>query len=122
MVLNRSQVKRPVLPQQIEPCEPLGGDVVVRGMSLSERMATDDLNIKAAAPLEGETDEEARARAGRLVVPRTLRVCVVDDEGAPVLTEQEWDALGATHQSLVFHLFFIALRLSGRDPEAIQKN
>lgn len=122
MVLNRSQVKRPVLPQQVEPCEPLGGDVIVRGMLHSERMATDELNIKAAVPLEGETEEEARARAGRLVVPRTLHVCVVDDEGQSVLTEREWDTIGATHQSLVFNLFFIALRLSGRDPEAIQKN
>ncbi|WP_431512614.1 hypothetical protein [Variovorax sp. DAIF25] len=122
MVVNRNSVRKPVLPQQIEPCEPLGGDVVVRGLLMSERMALDDLNEKAAKPLEGESEEQARTRAGKLIVPRMLNACVVDDEGMPVLSMDEWDVFGGAHRRLTFHLFGIALRLSGRDPEAVKKN
>lgn len=122
MVVNRSQVKEPKLPQQIEPCPELGGDVVVRGLLLSERMELDEINEKAKAPLEGETDEQARTRAGKLVVPRTLHACVVDDEGQPVLSVDQWDIFGGAHRGTTFRLFEIALHMCGRIPEAVQKN
>jgi hypothetical protein len=122
MVLNRSQVKQPTLPQQIEPCEELGGDVIVRGLLLSKRMELDEINDKAKEPLEGETDEQARTRAGKLVVPRTLHACVVDDEGQPLLSMDQWDIFGGAHRATTFRLFEIALRMCGRIPEVVQKN
>lgn len=122
MVLNRSQVKEPKLPEQIEPCDELGGDVIVRGLLLSRRMELDEINDKAKEPLEGETDEQARTRAGKLVVPRTLHACVVDDEGHPVLSMDQWDIFGGAHRATTFRLFEIALRMCGRIPEDVQKN
>lgn len=122
MVLNRSQVKEPKLPQQIEPCDELGGDVIVRGLLLSKRMELDEINDKAKEPLEGETDEQARTRAGKLVVPRTLHACVVDDEGHPLLSMDQWDIFGGAHRATTFRLFEIALRMCGRIPEDVQKN
>lgn len=122
MVLNRRQAKVPQLPQQIEPCEELGGDVVVRGLLLSKRMEIDEINDKAKVPLEGETDEEARTRAGKLVIPRTLHACVVDDEGEPVLSPEQWDVFGGAHRATTYRLFEVALRMCGRITEDVRKN
>jgi hypothetical protein len=122
MVLNRSQVEDPKLPQQVEPVPELGGDVIVRGLLLSARMELDDINEKAKVPLEGETDEEARIRAGKLVVPRMLNATVVDDEGHPIFTIGQWDVFGGAHRGTTFRLFEIALRMSGRIAEEVRKN
>jgi hypothetical protein len=122
MVLNRAQCTAPSLPEQIEPVAELGGDVIVRGLLLSERMHLDDINEKAKVPLEGETDEQARSRAGKLVVPRMLHACVVDDERMPIFTLDQWDVFGGTHRATVFRLFDIALRMSGRYTEDVAKN
>lgn len=122
MVLNRSQVPVQKLPEQVEPVPELGGDVVVRGLLLSERMQIDDINEKAKVPQEGETDEDARIRAGKLVVPRMLSATVVDDEGQPLFSLEQWDVFGGKHRATTFRLFDIALRLSGRITEVVEKN
>lgn len=122
MPLDRSQITIPALPQQIEPCEPLGGDVILRGMLLSERLENDALNRQAREPLEGETEEQARARAGALVTPRLLHKCVVDERGQPLLSVHEWDVFGAGQPGELFRLFNIAMRLSGYDSKAEEKN
>ncbi|MBJ2155265.1 hypothetical protein [Variovorax sp. IB41] len=122
MALDRKNLKVPTLPQQVEPCEELGGDVIVRGMLLSERLENDALNQKAREPLEGETEDQARARAGSLVTPRLLHKCVVDDAGQPLMSVHEWDMFGAAHSEAFFSLFHIALRLSGQDSKATAKN
>jgi hypothetical protein len=122
MALDRKNLKVPTLPQQVEPCDELGGDVIVRGMLLSERLENDALNQKAREPLEGETEDQARARAGSLVTPRLLHKCVVDDAGNPLMSVREWDVCGAAHSDTFFRLFHVALRLSGQDSKAAEKN
>lgn len=122
MVLNRSQVPEQKLPEQVEPVPELGGDVIVRGLLLSKRMELDEINDKAKVPLEGETDEEARTRAGKLVVPRMLHACVVDDEGHSIMSLEQWDVFGGKHRATIFRLFDIALRMCGRITEDVQKN
>lgn len=122
MALQRSQIKLPVLPKEAVQVEALGGEVIVRGMLLSERLQNDRLNAEARKPVDGETEEQGRARAGGLIVPRVLHQCVVDPDGASLMTADEWDQFGALHRADVFRLFNVAMRLSGQDLEAAEKN
>ncbi len=122
MALDATTVKRKKLPRETVPVEDLGGDVIVRGLLLSERMRHDSLNTEAQKPLEGETEQQAKARAGAAVLPRTLHCCVVDEEGAPLMSAQEWDEFGGTNTAAAFLLFNTAMRLSGQNLEAVEKN
>lgn len=122
MALKRRDIKVPSLPQQVETSELLGGEVVVRGLLLSERMEVDQLNATASKARDGETEDQARARAGSQVIPRMLARCVVDDDGEALLSASEWDALGASNPGEIYRLFNVAMRLSGQDIPAIEKN
>jgi hypothetical protein len=122
MALDRNQIKLPVLPRETVQVDSLGGEVIVRGLLLSERMRNDRLNEFARQPLDGETEDDARARAGSLVVPRVLAQTVIDADGQPLMNATEWDQFGSVNRSDVFHLFNTAMRLSGQDQAAIEKN
>ena len=122
MVLSRKQIKPPTLKQKVEPFPPLGGDVIVRGLLLSQRLESDSLNRHAREVREDETEEEARARAGAQVAPRVLQRCVVDEAGEPLLSALEWDVLGSSSPEDVLRLFNVAMGLSGQDSEEIEKN
>lgn len=122
MALNRDQITLPALPEEIVPVPSLGGDVRVRAMLLNERLVHDNLVVMARKPLEGETDDDARARAGSMVVAQLLHVCVVDDGGNRLLTPAEWNAVGASARDDVYKLFNVARRLCGKDQADVEKN
>jgi hypothetical protein len=121
-MLTRIGVKPIVYPRETAECPELGGDVIVRGMSLSERLALSALNADLRTPKEGEPEVSAQARAGAQMVPLTLAQTVELEDGSPVYTPKEWDQLGADHPGLVLRLFRIARRLSGQDNETLAKN
>jgi hypothetical protein len=122
MALDRSQIKVPTLPKEAVQVDGLGGEVVVRGLRLSERLQLDALNRLASAPREGEPEDEARVRAGSLALPRVLAACVVDGDGEPLMSAAEWDIFGAKHRTEAFVLFNTAMRLSGQDQAELEKN
>jgi len=122
MALDRSQIKLPELPKETVAVESLGGEVIVRGMLLSERLASDNVHAASRNPREGETEDDAHARAGTAIVFRVLHTCVVDDSGKRLLSIEEWDAFGTAHQTDVFRLFNTAMRLSGQDLGDVEKN
>ena len=124
MALDRSQIQLPELPKETVLVESLGGEVIVRGMLLSERLTNDGLRASERKPREGETDDAAHARAGAAVIFRVLHICVVDDSGNRLMTVQEWDQFGtaAAHQNDAFRLFNTAMRLSGQDLGDVEKN
>ena len=122
MALSRNQITLPTLPEEIVPVPSLGGEVRVRAMLLSERLLHDNLVITARKPLEGESVEQARARAGSMVVAQLLHVSVVGDDGNPLLTPLEWNALGGISRADVYTLFYAARRLSGMDRADVEKN
>lgn len=122
MALNRSQISLPELPKEVVAVESLGGEVIVRGMLLSERLASDGVHASARKPQEGESEGDAHARAGAAIIFRTLHTCVVDDSGGRLMTVQEWDAFGTAHQTDAFRLFNVAMRLSGQDLGDVEKN
>lgn len=121
-LIERSAVQTPALPKETVTVEPLGGDVVVRGLLLSERLDNSATHAQLSKPLAGETEEQARIRAGMLMVPRTLATCVVLADGAPLYTQRQWEEFGSQHQTEALHLFSVAMRLNGQDLEASEKN
>lgn len=108
-LLKKTDITRPVVPKETVPVPALGGDVVVRGLMLSER-----LGLYAS-------------RAGRdgkalLDVPEILALCVLDGDGLPVFDVTEWDAFGIKNGEAALQLFNVARRLSGLDAEDAKKN
>lgn len=102
-VLKKSDMKSPVLPKETAPAPSLGGDVVVTGLMLSDRIKF--LSTPGGAPLS-----------------QLLAMTVTDAEGAQVFTEQEWEIHGARHFAECIELFKVAKRLSGLDAEVAEKN
>ena len=99
MALNRNSLTLPVLPSETVAVDALGGDVVVRGLKLSDRLA------KSYAHLA-----------------KLLAASVVGDDGLPLLNESEWDAFGGVNFTEALALFSVASRLSGLDAEVVEKN
>ena len=123
MALTRETATPPVLPQEEVPFPPAGGDVLVRGLLMTQRLANERLREAEQVPREDETDEEAQARAGARIVARVLAQAVVEEEsGLPLFTELQWDKFGSTHRIEVFRVFNVAMRLSGYDLKVIEKN
>lgn len=121
-LLERSRVKAPVRPMETIPCDALGGDVIVRGMLLSERLEMQALNALMSEPAAGETEQQARARAGAQMTAQMLARCVILGDDKPLFTVTEWDQFGARHPEAVLDLLRVAQRLSGTDEQDIEKN
>lgn len=100
MALNRKDVKKPSLPKEAKQVDALGGEVVVRGLLLSDRLA---LAINNTKPYSN--------------IAETLARTVMDEEGEPIYTADEWEIFGAKHAEAAFELFAIAQRLSGMGEE-----
>jgi hypothetical protein len=121
-LIERSQVKPPSLPRETVAVPALGGDVIVRGLLLSERMQLSGLNAQLSQAEPGESQEQARSRAGGHLVSFTLARAVELADGQPLYTAAEWDAVGAEHPDAVLDLFQRTRALGGQDVEAAAKN
>lgn len=121
-LLKRSAVKAPVVRKETVAVPSLKGDVVVRGLLLSERLELSAVNKQLSAVQEGEDVETALARAGAQIVSRTLEKVVLLADGKPLFTAREWDEHGATNSDDVLALFKVARRLGGFEAGAIAKN
>lgn len=115
MALVEPGAYQPAKPRRSDPMAvpELGGEVLVRGLMLSERLANDALHRKESRPLAGETEEDAHARAGAIGVPRVLARCVLGAGDKPVMSENDWDAFGGDHPLIALRLFNVAIGLSG---------
>lgn len=111
MAIDRASLKPPVLPREAVPVASLGGEVIVRGLKLSER-----LGLFANLGEDGAAPEQAFVH-----VPRVLARVVILADGGPVFNEEEWEAHGALHPDDVFALFKVAQRLSGLDQDDAKK-
>ena len=108
MALKKSEIKPPVLPKETHEVPEMGGEVVVRGLLLRERLALFD---DATAGAE---------RFGHLAA--VLAACVVDADGIAIWTAEQWETFGATNFDEALRLFNVARRLSGLDAEERKKN
>lgn len=107
-LLKKSQITSPVLPKETVDVAELGGEVVVRGLLLSERLA-----LYANAGGDGRVFAQ---------IPALLAQTVVDADGETVFDAAQWEAFGARHMDAALRLFGVAKRLSGLDAEAAAKN
>lgn len=108
MLLKRSEIPGPVLRSELFLLESLGGEVTVRGVTLSER-----LDISRRSEVETYS-----------IISRTLAVSVEADDGLPLFTEAQWEAFGAGNLEACVDLFNVSRRLSGmgsEGEEAIEK-
>lgn len=107
-LLNKSQIAAPVLPKETVDVPELGGEVVVRGLLFSERLA-----------LFARVGDGGKAFAE---IPELLALVVLDAAGETVFTSAEWEQFGARNMDALLRLFAVAKRLSGLDMEAAAKN
>ena len=106
--LTRNQIAMPALPRETVAVPPLGGDVIVRGLLLRERL---ELSV------EQRKDGNSFRRTAQM-----LARSVVDDQDQPLLSEAEWEAFGGLHPGAALDLFGVAYRLSGFNVEVVEKN
>lgn len=107
----------PELPFEDVPCPPLGGEVRVRALWLSQRLAIEQRIGRLRAKHADEPDAAVYA-----CIPDLLAIAVVDAAGQPVYSRQHWEIFGATHTALALSLFNTAWRLSGMSGEDAKKN
>lgn len=131
-VVKRGAVSAPNLPKETVEVEAIGGDVVVRGLTLTEYLAIalrmEDLARQARARRSAaESDGAAPAPAVGVadigpIMPVLLAIAVVDADGLPLWSEAEWQAFGGKHAAQAMALFNVAFRLAGLDKGANAKN
>ena len=121
-LIQRNEVKAPVLRKQTVTVPALNGDVIVRGLLLSELLEKNHVNAENQLPRAGETEQQARARAGGRVVSFTLARTVTLGDGKPLYSEEEWDVFGAENPDAVLDLFKVAEQLNGLNKKAVEKN
>lgn len=93
---------------------PDGGAVFVRALRINERL---QLRREVAALRPANSDE-----ALEYTVPRLLVRTVVDEDGQPVFTVDEWCDYSATYPGTVLELFNKASVLSGLSAGDAEKN
>lgn len=101
-VVNKANVPPPSLPKEVVEVPELGGEVIVRGMLLGERVSF-------------------YAVTGSRRLAKLLEFCVVDNEGEPIYTEQQWDEFGSRHYTVALDLFQKVRALNGMDAEVSEK-
>lgn len=89
---------------------PDGTCVEVRAMKFSER-----------ARLRGQATRIDAGDDAVVLIPRVLAF-TVELEGAPLMTAEQWDEYGASHQATVYEIFNRVSSLSDIGGEAAEKN
>lgn len=114
-VLSRNTITLPTLHKEAVPVPALGGDVIVRAMLASENLALGEEARRSQQTGSAFGDEY-------MLVPRLLSKVVIDADGEPLMTAQEWQVFGGSNPGVIYELFSIARRLSGGDVEEARKN
>src|SRR4026208_925770 len=96
-VLSKQDIPRPSRPKETVAVPDLGGDVVVQALLLKEQFEL------SSAPDAGVF--------GRIT--KMLSTSVVDAEGKPIFSVEEWEVWGATHIDATLLLLDTVKRLSG---------
>lgn len=106
-MIKKSAMSVPTLLEEVVAVPELGGEVLVRGMLLKDRL---EISI---------VDGYARMAS-------MLACCVFADnekgEKVPLYEAEEWERVGAKHYTATLKLWDIARRLSDIDGEQAEKN
>lgn len=126
-VVKRSSVAAPTLPKQTVEVEALCGDVVVRGLLMTEymhvvqRMGALVQASKARKAADGSAASVVGSEMAS-VMPALLAVAVLDADEQPLWTEAEWQIFGGKHPLQAVALFNVAWSLAGLNAEDNAKN
>lgn len=127
-VVKRSSVAAPMLPKQTVEVEAIGGDVVVRGLLMTEYMTVVQRmgGLVQAAKARSAADSAASAALGSAdlaaVMPALLAIAVLDADGQPLWNEAEWQIFGGKHPLQAVALFNVAWTLAGLNADENAKN
>jgi len=126
-LLRKANIPKPSVRKEAVDVPELGGEVIVRGTMLEERLAL----VFGAMPSAGE-EADAGEQLEQLPpddpreryqhIARLLAYAVIDADGAQVYTADEWAAFGSQHFGTALRLYRIAKRLSGMEPDEAKKN
>lgn len=123
MAIDRNQARPPVLPKEAVDVPEIGGEVIVRGLLLTERLALFVENLPQAQAEGEEAVIDGPVAADRYIhIPRMLARTVLAADGKPLWTEAQWEEFGAVHFDVALRLFHVAQRLSGLQVEEAKKN
>lgn len=105
-MILKSSTPAPSLPEEVVTVPELGGEVLVRGMLLKDRLSI--------ALAEGY---------GRMAAMLAACVYAQDDHGQPTMlyTAEEWERFGSRHYAAALNLWDVTRRLSDMDGEAAEK-
>ena len=106
MALSRGDINLPPLPKRTVDCPELGGEVVIRGLLLSDRLRL--------------VEQAGGQDMGR--VAQLLTSTVIGPDDKPLLTAAEWEQFGAVHFEAALKLFSVAVELAGLKTEVAEKN
>jgi hypothetical protein len=104
-LLKKSDIAAPTLHEEVVEVAELGGQVIVRGLYLHERL-----------------ELALRDKDGMRRIAQMLALCVLDADRAPLWSAEEWTLFGGRHCEAALNLWEIAKRLSGMDGEGAEKN
>lgn len=105
-LLKRGDIPRPTRKAEAVQVDSLGGEVKVMQMTLPTY-----LSIVRATVEKGDT----------MPLAAVLSECVVDGDGFPIFSEEEWGAWGVAHISDSLKLYNKIRELSGIDAEDAEK-
>lgn len=115
-LLKRGEIQHSTLDQEIVAVEVLGGDVLIRGMTLRERLA-----FAARARASDQVPTLSDDRETFANVAHVLSWCVLDADREPLMTQEQWETWGSTHLGEAMRLFAAAKRLSLTTKEDLKK-
>lgn len=95
-VLNKRDIQRPALEKETVEVPELGGEVVVQALDLPSML---------------ELYEQGLSNARRMIA--ILHLCVVDNEGTPIFSVEEWGVWGAKNKQAALTLSEKAIAVSG---------
>lgn len=106
-VLKRADIAPPTpLGREVVPVAELGGEVVVRGMTLTERLVV--------TATEGRVEQYGG-------IAFALSRCVLDADGETLMTQDEWEAWGTDRVEAAISLFVVVKRLSLLERSDVEK-
>jgi len=124
-VIKRGNVAEPTLPKETVEVEAIGGEVVVRGLLLTERMAIDARIDRVRRQVLADRKDGKSVEMptfGEVAGISLLAQCVLDGDGVPLWSEEQWQAFGARHKGQATKLMGVAYSLSGFDQDDTAKN
>jgi hypothetical protein len=104
VIADRSTIAKPVAKRETVKVPSLGCDVLVRQLTLSEKLAL--------------ANTQERGELAEKDFIGILAAAVLDCHAAPLFTEEEWEVFGSNHLDEAMNLINVVFRLSGMSAEA----